>query len=332
MSESNLLVVGGGPAGMAASLAARQLGVKTLLLERSEALGGTPIRLGYGTALTPLINQVTVDREIEVRSKTTLMRLSGEPGQFVAQLTDGTQFECGAVVVATGIRPFDASLKPELGYNYYEDVLVAPQLDQMLATESVVRPSDGRAPERIGFLLCVGSRDRQIERPWCSKVCCSSSLRQAIRVRELAPQCDTVIFYTDIRTSGLEETLYRNAQEQHGVRFIRSRIATIATNGDGRLLLAGEDTLLQQPFRMPFDLVVLAIGMDPTAGEIAQLLDLRREESGFLSRADPLLMPTATTRSGIFAAGGCLGPGPIDEAITQGQAAAVAAITSINSA
>ena len=134
----------------------------------------------------------------------------------------------------------------------------------MISSGKGVRcPSDGRKPERVAILLCVGSRDRQIGREWCSKICCTVSSNLAMEIREELPECHVYIYYMDIRTFGLYETnYYWGSQEKFKVKYIKARIAEVTSDGK-RLIVKGEDTLVKRPITIPFDMVVHAIGMDP---------------------------------------------------------------------
>ena len=161
-------------------------------------------------------------------------------------------------------------------------------------------PSDGREPERVAILLCVGSRDRQIGREWCSKICCTVSSNLAMEIREALPKCNVYIYYMDIRTFGLYEgQYYWESQEKFKVKYIKARIAEVTSDGK-RLIVKGEDTLVKRPITIPFDMVVHAIGMDPNVdnmtlsavfdvklekyGHIAQGLDLRQHVGDLAAR------------------------------------------------
>ena len=151
-------------------------------------------------------------------------------------------------------------------------------------------PSDGRKPQRVAILLCVGSRDRQIGREWCSKVCCTVSANIAMEIREELPDCHVYIYYMDIRTFGLYEDLYYwRSQEEFKVKYIKARIAEVTSDGK-KLIVKGEDTLVKRPITIPFDLVVHAIGMDPNVDNvgIAAAFGVGLESHGYIGRGLPL--------------------------------------------
>ena len=209
-------------------------------------------------------------------------------------------------------------------------MVTTTQVEQMISSGKGVRcPSDGRKPERVAILLCVGSRDRQIGREWCSKICCTVSCNIAMEIREELPDCHVYIYYMDIRTFGLYETKYYWAsQEVHKVKYIKARVAEVTSNGE-RLVLKAEDTLVKRPITIPFDLVVHAIGMDPNVDNksIASVFGIALEEHGFIGKANSYGTFAETSRPGVFVAGAATGPETIDDSIGQGRAAALAALS-----
>jgi heterodisulfide reductase subunit A2 len=195
-------------------------------------------------------------------------------------------------------------------------------------------PSDGREPQRVAILLCVGSRDRQIGREWCSKICCTVSSNLAMEIREALPKCSVYIYYMDIRTFGLYEDLYYwESQEKYKVKYIKARIAEVTSDGK-RLIVKGEDTLVKRPITIPFDMVVHAIGMDPNVDNmtLSAVFDVKLEKHGHIQKASTYSNMSATSRPGIFVAGAATGPETIDDSIAQGQSAAMAALTLVRSA
>ena len=145
-----------------------------------------------------------------------------------------------------GFTHFDSINKPEWGFGTHQDVVTTTQVEQMISSGQGVRcPSDGRKPKRVAILLCVGSRDRQIGREWCSKICCTVSANMAMEIREELPDCHVYIYYMDIRTFGLYETgYYWRSQEEFKVKYIKARIAEVTSDGE-KLIVKGEDTLVK---------------------------------------------------------------------------------------
>ena len=199
-------------------------------------------------AIGGMVRRVESSKLIEIRKNATVKSFAGGPGDFRAALSDGTQVEAGAAILCTGFTHFDSVNKPEWGFGTYPDVVTSTQVEQMFSSGKGVRcPSDGREPERVAILLCVGSRDRQIGREWCSKICCTVSCNLAMEIREALPKCNVYIYYMDIRTFGLYEgQYYWDSQEKYKVKYIKARIAEVTSDGK-RLIVKGEDTLVKRP-------------------------------------------------------------------------------------
>jgi heterodisulfide reductase subunit A len=340
-----ILIVGGGPAGLSAAHMLAQLGQKTVLVEKLPHLGGAPIVSGYAKlvpsgewakdAIGGMIDRVEKNKLVDVRLNTTVKEFKGEPGKFVATLSDGKKVEAASAVLCTGFTHFDAINKPEWGFGMFPDVVTTAQVEQMISSgKGVRRPSDGKKPQRVAILLCVGSRDRQIGREWCSKICCSVSANLAMEIREELPDCHVYVYYMDIRTFGLLETKYYwRSQEEFKVKYIKARIAEVTAQGD-KLLVKGEDTLVKRPITIPFDMVVQAIGMDPNVDNmlLSAVFDVKLEPHGYIDKANSYGTQGATSRPGVFVAGSATGPETIDDSIAQANAAALAAYTAAQGA
>ena len=337
-----VLVVGGGPAGLAAAHGLASIGQPAVLVEKEDRLGGAPILSGYAKlipsgewardAIGAMVARVVEHELIECRLSSQVDAFSGAPGQFQARLSDGATIDTGAAILATGFSHFDSLNKPEWGFGTHDDVVTTTQVEQMISSGGGVRcPSDGRRPERVAILLCVGSRDRQIGREWCSKVCCTVSANLAMEIREELPDCNVYIYYMDIRTYGLYEDLYYwKSQEEFRVKYIKARIAEVTSDGE-RLIVKGEDTLVKRPITIPFDMVVHAIGMDPNVDnmKLGAIFDVALESHGHIARGSAYSASATTSRAGVFVAGAANGPETIDDSIAQGQAAAMAALATV---
>jgi heterodisulfide reductase subunit A len=334
-----ILIVGGGPAGLAAAHALAQLGQRSILVEKESRLGGAPILSGYARlvpsgewareAIGGMVSRVESNALVEVRTGCTVSEFDGSPGAFRARLSSGAAVEAAAAILCTGFTHFDSVNKPEWGFGTYPDVVTTTQVEQMISSGKGVRcPSDGRKPQRVAILLCVGSRDRQIGREWCSKICCTVSSNLAMEIREELPDCHVYIYYMDIRTFGLYETRYYwRSQEEFKVKYIKARIAEVTSDGS-RLILKGEDTLVKRPITIPFDLVVHAIGMDPNTGNrgLARVFGVELEPHGYIAKGHAYAALGETSRPGVFVAGAATGPETIDDSIAQAKAAAMAAL------
>ncbi|MCC7483875.1 MAG: CoB--CoM heterodisulfide reductase iron-sulfur subunit A family protein [Burkholderiales bacterium] len=334
-----VLVAGAGPAGLAAAQALASVGQRVVLVEKESRLGGAPILSGYAKlvpsgewakdAIGGMVSGVEGEALVTVKKGTRVEQFGGAPGAFTARLADGSSVEAGAAILATGFTHFDSVNKPEWGFGTFPDVVTTTQVEQMISSGGGIRcPSDGRAPRRVAILLCVGSRDRQIGREWCSKICCTVSCNIAMEIREELPECHVYIYYMDIRTFGLYETSYYwRSQEEFKVKYIKARIAEVTSDGE-KLIVKGEDTLVKRPITIPFDMVIHAIGMDPNVenASIARVFGVNLQEHGHIAKGSAYGALCETSRPGVFVAGAATGPETIDDSIAQGKAAAMAAL------
>ena len=348
MPSDAVLILGGGPAGLEAARSVADLGGRAILVEQRDTLGGTPDAAQYAAlthgmrpaeeAIGELVGAVTGHPGVEVRLRSGLIGFGGGAGDFTATLAtpEGErQVQAGAVIVATGFQHFDPGRETQMyGYYEFEDVITLVDAERMLKTGTFVTPSTGQAPERVCFIQCVGSRDRQIGNEYCSKVCCGISSKQAIEIRQLVPRAKVFIFYIDMRMYGYwENELYWPAQEQHKVQYIRGIVTEILRKGD-RLLIRGEDTTMGRPMEVLMDVVILAVGMEPSAGTrtVARLLGVRQNKYGFIEVPHGSLVPVATSAPGIFGAGAAAGPADLNDSMSMAGAAALRAVAAIRRA
>ncbi len=239
----------------------------------------------------------------------------------------------GTIIVATGFDLYDASVMPQYGYGRYPDVIDGLQFERMTSnggpTGGRILTADGREPEAIAFLHCIGSRDAE-HKPYCSRVCCMYAMKQAHLAHELT-NAEVYEFYIDIRApgKGYEEFYERNQRE--GIHFIRGKVAEV-TREDGRLLVRAEDTLRNRLVELPVDMVVLMTAMQPAAGanELGQLLGISRDKDGWFAEAHPKLRPVDSNSDGIFLAGCAQFPKDIPDTVAQASGAASQAVRLLN--
>jgi heterodisulfide reductase subunit A len=233
------------------------------------------------------------------------------------------ELDVDAIILATGFQPFDSTEKPTYGYGKFNNVMTGLDLERSIRENgSGVRPSDGKEPQRVAFIQCVGSRDEHLGNLWCSQVCCPYALRMSETIKHKNPDTDITIFYMDIQnTDNNFEDFYKKCKSD--LRFIRNIPVDICPMEDGRLRLRymGEDDGL--PVDEEFDLVVLSIGITPGIDnrKLSELFGINLNEDGFFLSIDTLNRST-TSKEGIFVAGTAEGPKTIAASMAHaGQAA-----------
>ena len=237
------------------------------------------------------------------------------------------EIDVGSIIIATGYDLFDASIKKELGYGIFDDVVTNMEFERMLCASGptrgqVLKISDKQVPKKIAFILCVGSRDENTN-PHCSSVCCMASMKNAYLMLEQYPDSDITIFYTDIRASGEGYEEFYTKSQKAGIKFTRSRVSSVEESSEGGLSIWYEDTFMNEIFREDFDLVVLANGMIPSEGslEISKVLNLVKNPDGFFAPFHIKMKPIDTQLGGVYLAGCATGPKDIQSSIAQGYAA-----------
>ena len=332
MTDRNVLIIGGGIAGITAGLELAEMGINSTIVEKENHIGGQASVFSckasekcnkcFACVVDNQIQEVSRRSTVRVVAGSTLKQLSGERGRFKVQIQSNgndTQLKASALLVATGVDFFDARRKPEYGYGIFQNVITAQDLDEMLRSEGrVYRPSDGQVPSKIAFFQCVGSRDETIGHLWCSKVCCTYALRFMKAIRHQNPEIQTSFFYIDIQPLGRSfESLLESCRQDEGMHLIRSLPSKVyghRTSTDLRMRFI--DPLSGEIVEEGFDLVVLSIGMTPRqdADRIASLFQIPKNEEGFYR--SPL------EDSGIFLSGACKGPRDIPSTMIDAKAAA----------
>ncbi len=242
--------------------------------------------------------------------------------------------QVGAVIVATGYDLFPQAKLPEYGGGQIPDVIDAMAFERLLAASGptggkVRRPSDGKEPHEVVFVQCSGSRDPEHGVPYCSKICCMYTAKQAILYKHRVHSGQPYIFYIDIRAGGkgYEEFINR-AQQDEGVVYLRGKVSKIYRDGD-KVVVWGSDTLSGRKVEIAADLVVLSLAALPSVGtsDLQQIVGLPADEDGFYVSADGELDPVSTALPGVFIAGAGSGPKDIPETVAQASGAAAKVLT-----
>lgn len=327
--KDSVLVIGGGIAGMASAKVIADEGFKVYLVEKEDVLGGRAYRLSttFPThecgiccmryckecVLTPKIPEIQTHPNIEVMLNTQVKGISGRFGDRIVEVEvngETRELEVGLIIVATGSKTFDPMSILEYRYDLLDDVVSSMEFCDIMAEASFHgfrRPSDGKIPEVVNFVLCVGSRDQKHGNRYCSIVCCTYAIGSAKELKLAHPETEVYVHYIDLRGPyrGFE-TLLDEAREA-GVVFVRGRVAEILED-DGGLLVRAEDTDAGEVLNIHSDLVVLAVGQEPSEGsdEIGKLLRLQVDVDGFLKDFNP--MYPEEIRKGIYVVGCAQGP------------------------
>jgi quinone-modifying oxidoreductase, subunit QmoB len=273
--SKDILVVGGGPAGLTSALEASKAGYSVVLVEKDMELGGfqktvkqiatIPYKDLKDNTLADLIQEVKQSQKIKVYAGAAVEKTVGGPGLFkvsIKQNGSTAEHAIGAIVLAAGWQPYDpGKLDAKLGYGASPDVITNTMFEEAFSAGKAARPSDAKAVSQIAFIQCAGSRDPN-HLPYCSTFCCTASLKQALSVKAQNKAANVYVVYKEMRTPGQSEDLYRKAQEE-GVLFIRSQDPEVKVDG-GKIRVEAQDELLGEKVLLEnLDMVVLATGMVP---------------------------------------------------------------------
>ena len=345
------VVIGGGIAGLTAALDIAEAGFPVVLVEREDHLGGrmaelSGLYLNFQAApdlLARRIQAVESHPQITVLTQAEVEEVGGYVGNFRVRvrrnITNGTnqadgtnpgpveervEVDAGAIVVATGYSLYGQDRLGEYGGGTIPDVVDGLQFERMLARGEIRRPSDGKVPRSVVWVQCAGSRDPELHKPYCSKICCMYVAKQAMAYRERVPDGQAYVFYIDIRTGGKGyEEFAQRAMEKARVLYLRGKVSRVFPQGD-KVMVWGVDTLSGKPVEVAADLVVLASAVVPREGAeaLARTLRIATDEHGFFSEAHPKLRPVESLTAGIFLAGAAQAPKDIPETVAQASGAA----------
>jgi len=285
--SKTVLVIGGGITGMTAALEAARAGQKVVLVEKEPKLGGFANRLFkkiptrdfrepviVDTDIEKVVKEVENNSNIKVYKSSKIEKTEGQPGLYDVTIATGSGpvvEKIGAIVMATGWQPYDATKLGYLGYGKFKNVVTNFEFEDIAKKGVIGRPSDGKEAMKVAFIQCAGQRHPE-HLPYCSSMCCATSLKQARYVRQNA-EALAMIFYIDMRTPGRLEAFYREAQNDPGIMLTKADVTSVSDAGNGNLYVEMEKSLLGEKVKVEADLVVLATGMVPTTRGPQEYLD-----------------------------------------------------------
>ena len=328
--KENIVIIGGGIAGLEAAGQLSALGYKPIIIEKEDHLGGhvadwhrlfpdmTPAR----DVVNGLIARAA---DANIFLNTGISFVNKLKDSYNIMLSNGISIITRIILVTTGFSVFDASRKEEYGYGVYDQVMTNRDLEHWFNTGDDKRLNNC-AMNAVGFVHCVGSRDEKARNSQCSKVCCITAIKQAIEIKQKFPETMVYCFYMDLRMFGKKyEDFYINAQRDYGIRFIRGRVSEVSENIDGRVIVKAEDTLSGKPIKVTLDLLVLMAGMvcSPDSTKVANMANLPVDSDGFLKSRDNITDIIESPKEGVFYAGACTGPKTVPETLAEARAAAL---------
>ncbi len=241
------------------------------------------------------------------------------------------EIRAASIIIASGYDVFDAARKEQFGYLRYPDVITSLEFERMMNASgptggSIRRLSDGKIPDHVVFVQCIGSRDIPLSRPYCSGVCCMYAMKNAMLLREKYPDTRVTILYIDVRAYGKGYEEYYERAKSMGVEFLRGMAGEVISNSGG-MMIRVENTETGSMEELHPDLVVLSVGLEPAkdAASLAAHCGIPLEDSGFFKSLNEKIEPVATIQPGIYIAGTAGSPRDIPDCVAQAQAAAMRA-------
>jgi heterodisulfide reductase subunit A len=342
----NVLVIGGGIAGMTAALELADAGNSVHLVEKDDHLGGNLARVDLTAPylysardlLTERITRIRDNKKVNVYLESKVTELTGFIGNFKAtiQSLDGkpteqnklVEVETGNVIVCTGYKEFDASRIIHYGYGKLPNVITSFELERMIRAGRI-ETKEGKIPRYVAIIHCVGSRSQEFH-AYCSRVCCMTALKYAHEIKSANPECYISDIYIDMHAFGKgHEDFYRRSSEAKTLFLMyekgdRPVIHKASPKDDCEMLIEVNEKLSGELIEIPADLVILMVGMEARedSHEIARIVNISQDKDGWFIESHPKLEPVATTTDGIFIAGTCVAPKDIPDTVAQARAAA----------
>lgn len=349
-----VLVIGGGIAGLTTALELADAGYLVHLVEKNGHLGGNLARVDLTAPylysardlLTERITRVTNHKKIRTYLESKLTSLTGFIGNFTAtiQSVNGKDsdesgpiiVQIGNVAVCTGYQEFDPSRITHYGYGKLPNVITSFELEKMIRAGRI-ETKEGKMPKYVAIIHCVGSRSQEFH-SYCSRVCCMTALKYVHEIKSAIPSCYISDIYIDMHAFGKgHEDFYRRSSEAKTLFLMyeksdRPVIHKAGPRDDCEMLIEVNEKLSGEQIEIPADMVILMVGMEARndADEIAHLVNISQDKEGWFIESHPKLEPVATTTDGIFIAGTCVAPKDIPDTVAQARAAAARILARIS--
>jgi heterodisulfide reductase subunit A len=350
----NTLVIGGGIAGMTAALELADAGYIVHLVEKSDHLGGNlarvdltaPYLYSANDLITERIARIKDSKFVKLYLNSKVTKLTGFVGNFNASiqklnghdtsLTNQNDIQIGNVVVCTGYKEFDASRITHYGYGKLPNVITSFELEKMIRNGTILT-KEGKIPQYVAIIHCVGSRSMEFH-PYCSRVCCMTALKYAHEIKSANPDTYISDVYIDMHAFGKgHEDFYKKTSEAKTLFMMyekndRPVIYRADAKDDCEMIIEVNEKLSGELIEIPADLIVLMVGMEARedSAEIARLVNISQDKSGWFIESHPKLEPVATTTDGIFIAGTCVAPKDIPDTVAQARAASARILARIS--
>ncbi len=328
------IIIGGGVAGLTAALQLHKFGIKALIIEKENNLGGHlnhwyKVFPGFMLADEIVLNIVAEinDKKIPILTNTIAVSIDSVYDNYIVKTNTGHSFETESLLLATGFHTFDPSKKEEYGYGIYSNVITSVEVENILK-----KHTNKTEPKNIAIIHCVGSRDEKVSNLHCSKVCCVSAVKQSIELKERFPNAEIICFYMDLRMfdNGFEE-LYMEAQIKHGIKFIRGRLSECSKNIDNTLVLKVQDTLTGLPMKVNADWLILMVGKEANNLPLHdKSIEIKLAPHKFVLPENVFLNPNQTSTPGIYCCGTASGPKTIQESIADAKSSALSILDYLN--
>jgi len=342
------LVIGGGIAGMTASLEIAASGKQVYLVEKADHLGGMVAQLDLTfphlssaqQIIHPLIQRVKNNPNIKVFLNTQIQQVHGYIGNFNTTIlqngNESVEIEFGNIIAAVGLKPFDPVVIPEYGYKKIPDVVTSVEFEQMLLS-GLIQTSEGKDPRNVAIIHCVGSRNKKFHE-YCSRVCCMTALKYVHQIRAALPDANIFEVYADMRAYGKgheefyahtthKQIIFLMFDQQTGLPRIRKAGAADKCN----IIIEMDELLSGISIEVPVDMVVLMtnMGAHDDVKEVVRSIGVSLCGNQFFIEKHPKLDPVATTTGGVYIVGGCQGPKDIPDSVSQARAAAARILATI---